>query len=84
MSEFSSFSPEELSILAESTALSIAKERTAVEINVLGNFVAAVGGLLLAIAAQMVALQATQDKLDQITLLKNQIKGIEKQLENGC
>jgi hypothetical protein len=65
MSDFSSISPKELSILANVTALVLAEDRTSDDINVLGNFITAVGSLLLAIAAQQQSLQDTQDRLNQ-------------------
>jgi Sec-independent protein translocase protein TatA len=65
MSEFSSLSPKELSILANVIALVLAEDRTPDDINVLSNFLSAIGSLLSTIAAQQQSLQALQDKLDQ-------------------
>jgi len=44
--------PEELLILANTIAISISKDRTADEINVLGNFIVGIGSLMLTFAAQ--------------------------------
>jgi hypothetical protein len=71
-------SPNELSLLANAVALAIAEDRTSDEINVLGNFFAAVGGLLSTIAAQQQSLEAMEEKQQQIQDLKKQIKKLEK------
>ncbi|OFI05549.1 hypothetical protein CLOACE_16320 [Clostridium acetireducens DSM 10703] len=41
----------EIAVLATTIALGMAKDKTPDELNVLGNFVVAVGGILLTIAA---------------------------------
>lgn len=77
---FNNITPNELSILANTIAIGLADDKSADEINVLGNFIVAIGGLLLAIAAQQQNLQAIQDKKKQIQDLKDQIKQLEKEL----
>lgn len=61
--------PGELSLVAALIAISLAKGRTSDEINVLGNFIVAVGGLLLAYAAQAEFIAAEQNK--SVTPLTN-------------
>jgi hypothetical protein len=80
MDFINSISPTELSILANVVALALAEDKTTDEINVLGNFIVGVGGLLLTIAAQQQSLQAIQDKQQQLQDLKKQIKQLEKDL----
>ncbi|MBL4937279.1 hypothetical protein JK636_16240 [Clostridium sp. YIM B02515] len=61
MSNFNSLSPTELAILADAVAIALTEGKSADEINVLGNFVAAVGALLLTIAAQGQSLRDSAD-----------------------
>lgn len=74
MDFLNSVSPNELSILANVIAIGLAEGKTADEINVLGNFIVGVGGLLLTIAAQQQSLQAIQDKQQQMQNSKNKVK----------
>lgn len=60
MIELCNLSPKELSILANVIALALAEEKTPDQLNVLGNFIVAVGSLLLTIAAQQQSLQNMQ------------------------
>jgi hypothetical protein len=78
MPELNSINPTELSILANMVAIILSKDRTSDELNVLGNFIVALGGTLLLIAAQQQSIQSAEDKLKQIKDLKNQIKELEK------
>lgn len=55
-------SPNELSILANIVAIILAEGRSANEVNILGNFVSAVGSLLSTIAAQQQSLQDIKEK----------------------
>jgi hypothetical protein len=80
MNFINSITPNELSILANAIALGLAEDKNADELNVLGNFIVAVGGLLLTIAAQQQSLQAIQDKQQQIQDLKKQLKQLEKSM----
>lgn len=57
MSDINSLSPNELSIAATAIAIAIAEGRTADEVNVLGNFIIAVGSILTTIAAQEASLE---------------------------
>lgn len=74
MSFINSITPNELSVLANAIALGLADDKSADELNVLGNFIVAVGSLLLTIAAQQQSLQAIQDKQQQIQDSKKQIR----------
>lgn len=65
MSEFSSLTPEDLALLSSVIAIALAKNRSADEVNVLGNLVAAVGAQLLTISAQDQSLRALQDQSKQ-------------------
>ena len=74
MNFINSITPNELSVLANAIALGLSDDKTADELNVLGNFIVAVGSLLLTIAAQQQSLQAIQDKQQQIQDSKKQIR----------
>ncbi|AVP55765.1 hypothetical protein [Clostridium tetani] len=52
MGSFNCASPEELSFIANIIAIELSAGKNADELNVLGNFIVAIGGLMLAIAAQ--------------------------------
>jgi hypothetical protein len=52
MTILDNLSPEEAVIFTNALVLAIAKDKTADEINVLGNFITGVGCLLLTLAAQ--------------------------------
>ena len=56
MSNLNCLTPNQLAILSTIIALQIAQGRTADELNVLGNLVVAIGGIVLTIAAQQQAL----------------------------
>jgi hypothetical protein len=49
--------PIELAVLSDAIAIAIAKDNTADDNNIIGNFLVAVGSIILTIAAQ----QAAQD-----------------------
>ncbi|BDR69920.1 hypothetical protein K144313037_13320 [Clostridium tetani] len=52
MGSFNCVSPEELSFIANIIAIELSAGKNADELNVFGNFIVAIGGLMLAIAAQ--------------------------------
>lgn len=52
--------PDELILLATAIALILSKNKTADELNVLGNLVVAIGSLLLVYAAQQQSLTVEQ------------------------
>lgn len=58
MGYINDISPQELATLANIVAIALTEGRTADESNVLGNFTAAVGALILTIAAQQQSLEA--------------------------
>ena len=76
-------SAEQLSLFANLLAISISKGKSADQINVIGNFIVGVGGLILTIAAQMQYCESKQDKLKQLKDLKKQIKDLEDSLMKG-
>ena len=73
-------SAEQLSLFANFLAISISKGKDSDQLNVIGNFIVAVGGLLLAMAAQRASCETKQDKLKQIRDLKKQIKELENSI----
>ena len=73
-------SAEQLSFFANLLAITISKDKSADELNVIGNFIVGVGGLILTITAQIQACESKQDKLKQIRDLKKQIKQLEDSL----
>lgn len=74
MSIIDSSSPEELVIVASTIAISLSKDKTNDEINVLGNLIATVGATLLTIAAQKQSIESLQEKRQQFKDLKKEIK----------
>jgi len=74
-------SSEQLAVFANLLALSISKGKNSDQLNVIGNFVVAVGGLLLAMAAERSSCESKQDKLKQLRDLKKQIKDLEDSLK---
>lgn len=72
--------PEQISTAANIVSLLIAKDRSSDDLNVIGNFIVGVGGLILTIAAQKQFCESKQDKLKQIADLKQQIKKLEESL----
>lgn len=68
--------PNELSVLASAIAIELAEGESADEINVLGNFIVAVGSLLLTIAAQEQNLQSIKDKQKEMQDLRKNKKNM--------
>lgn len=58
-------SPEELAVLGNAIAITIAQGKSADEINVLGNLIVDIGSILLTIAAQKQRLESLQQKKQQ-------------------
>lgn len=73
-------SAERLSILANLLAIAISKGKNTDQLNVIGNFIVGVGGLILTIAAQIQACESKQDKIKQINDMKKQLKELENSL----
>ena len=72
--------PEQLSFIANLLAITISKGKSTDEVNVIGNFIVGVGGLILTIAAQRQFCESKQDKIKQIEDLNKQIKSIKDNL----
>ncbi|NLO99382.1 MAG: hypothetical protein GX386_03695 [Clostridiaceae bacterium] len=68
--------------MASLLAIVISKGKNADQLNVIGNFIVGVGGLILTIAAQLEACEAKQDKIKQINDIKKQLKNLENSLNN--
>lgn len=83
MSHLKTFSTEELIALANLMAFSFAEEFDTDDLNVLGNWVTAVGAIMLTIAAQQQLLdtksQEQPDVHQQIKELQEQLKALQKQ-----
>lgn len=71
MSHLRTFSPEERIALANLMAFAFAEEFNADELNVLGNWVVAVGGIMLAIAAQQQLLDTKSLTVSELLQLQN-------------
>ncbi|MBU5590989.1 hypothetical protein KQI89_04370 [Clostridium sp. MSJ-4] len=61
MSIFNEICPKELATLSTIVALNLSTDNSADDNNVLGNFLVAVGSIILTIAAQQQNLSALQD-----------------------
>jgi hypothetical protein len=75
MSEFSSMSSDELAILSSLIAISLAEDMSVNDINLLGNFIVGVGGILLTIGAQKQLLQPSSNTGEKSSSNKNSKKG---------
>ncbi len=73
-------SAEQLAFWSNLLAVTISKGKSADQLNVIGNFIVGVGGLILTIAAQLQICESKEDKLKQIRDLKTQIKKLEDSL----
>lgn len=58
-------SSEDLIVLTNAFAITLVKDRSADEINVLGNFIVGIGCLMLTIAAQEQFLESLREKSQQ-------------------
>ncbi len=76
-------SAEQLSFLANLLALSISEGKSAGQLNIIGNFISAVGGIVSTIAAQKEFCDSKLDKIKQIRELKKQILDLEDSLLKG-
>lgn len=72
--------PELSSVYANILALIISKDKTSDQLDVIGNFVVGLGGLILLISAQKSFCQSKEDKIKQIADLRKQIKELEQSL----
>jgi hypothetical protein len=84
MAGFESKSPEELTILSLLLAFSVSENNDADELNVLGNWIVAVGSLILTWAAQKQYLETAQETSQQkdagtaMEDIKQQIKDLQE------
>lgn len=69
---------DELAILATAIAVALSKRLTLEQTNIYGNFIVAVGSIMLTIAAQQEALTAKSN--DQDTDTKKQLREMQEQL----
>ncbi|MBP2033446.1 hypothetical protein J2Z42_002149 [Clostridium algifaecis] len=76
MSYLNSADPDELAVISTFVAIVLSKNKTSDQINVLGNLIVSIGGIMLTIAAQKQHLESIQDKETQIHDLKKQIKDL--------
>lgn len=83
MAHLKTISPEELIALAILVVFSFAEEFDADELNVLGNLIVDIGGIMMTIAAQRQLLDTTNqeqpDVQQQIKELQEQLKALQKQ-----
>lgn len=92
MGSFDSTNPCELIIISSLATFLIADDRDAGELNVLGNFIVSIGGLILTWAAQMQLLESSQsasNTKEDTTMynIKQQIKDLQEkceELERAC
>ncbi len=75
-------SAEQLAIFTNLLAIAISKGKSTDQLNVIGNFIVAVGSLLLTMAAQRASCETKLDTLAQIQDLKKKIKDLEDGLSN--
>jgi hypothetical protein len=61
MTFIDNLSPEDLLILTNAIAISLSKDKSPIEIDVLGNFVVGIGCLMLTLAAQKEYLSSQQE-----------------------
>lgn len=80
MALFDSLSPKELVILANLVALTLTEGKSSSDNNVLGNFLTAVSGIILSIAAQQQNLESLKEKEKQIQDLQKQIKKLKNDI----
>ncbi|EHI98996.1 MULTISPECIES: hypothetical protein [unclassified Clostridium] len=65
MTFLDNLSPEDLLVLTNAIAVSLSKNKTADEINVIGNFIVGIGCLMLTIASQEQYLTILQEQYKQ-------------------
>ncbi len=61
MTFLDNLSPEDLLVLTNAITISLSKDKTADELNVLGNFIVGIGCLMLTVAAQQQYISAQQE-----------------------
>lgn len=76
-----SLSPNSLAVLAAIVSILISNGFDPSDLNVLGNFIVAVGSIILTIAAQEENLKNKSDSEQQKQLIDQQIETLKKQIE---
>ena len=61
MTFLDNLSPEDLLVLTNAITISLSKDKTADELNVLGNFIVGIGCLMLTVASQQQYISAQQE-----------------------
>lgn len=79
MPDCQSIEADELAILATIIAIALSKSLTLEQTNVIGNFLVAIGSVMLTIAAQEEALKTKNN--DQDTDTKKQLQEMQEQLK---
>ena len=74
-----SIGPDELAILATLLAVALSKGLSFEQINVIGNFLVAIGSIMLTIAAQGEALKAQSEPTEKDT--QKQLQDMQEQLK---
>ncbi|AWK52804.1 hypothetical protein DIC82_18180 [Clostridium beijerinckii] len=62
MTFLDNLSPEDLLVLTNAITISLSKDKTADELNVLGNFIVGIGCLMLTVASQQQYLSSIQQQ----------------------
>lgn len=81
MTSFDSLSPEEFVAAAFIISITITTDKSAVDNNVIGSFIAAVGGIILAFAAQQEAIEDNSDNNTNDNSDSDSIKDLEKRVK---
>jgi hypothetical protein len=82
MSCLSSIGPNQLIIIDALISLAISDDFSADDLNILGNFIAAAGALILTKAAQLSAQNSKNNAKQQLQDLEEQIDRIKRSLRN--
>lgn len=77
---FNEIDPDVLTILAAILATGVSQNRNADELNVIGNFIVAVGGLILTEAAQISNQKAKKDTAAKIKAIHQQMEQLQQSL----
>ena len=72
--------PNQIILVNALISLAISDDLSADELNVIGNFIVAVGSLLLTKAAELSAQQSKQDNKQQIQELEEQVQKLKEKL----
>ena len=81
MSFLSKISPFQLIIFGTLAAIILSDNKSADELNVLGNLIVAIGSLMLTVAAQDQFLKTKQDNQDQKLDIQQQIQRLQMKID---